>query len=141
LSACGTGVVHPAATSANTMADEELKNRFIKITRLEGHPCRFHIRCQAEHKPCSRGAAARRNHELRTTGEPGCKRLNYQDGSEGHIASSRNGHVGRQTKGHNIFVKWPKTKRAAWGTRPVDFRSLWGNDRIRRRQVRPCGRP
>jgi hypothetical protein len=38
LSAWGTGVVHPAATSANTTAEEELKNRFIKITRLQGAP-------------------------------------------------------------------------------------------------------
>jgi hypothetical protein len=36
LSAWGTGVVHPAATSANTAAEAELKNRFIKITRLRG---------------------------------------------------------------------------------------------------------
>src|SRR6185312_1542930 len=38
FSAWGTGVVHPAAASANTMADEELKNRFIKITRLQEAP-------------------------------------------------------------------------------------------------------
>src|SRR6185437_1097566 len=38
FSAWGTGVVHPAAASANTMAEEELKNRFIKITRLQEAP-------------------------------------------------------------------------------------------------------